>query len=211
MKSATGGVTSSGAGASRSGVLALRIAAVLLAITTLSGIASAAGPDDAAAPQTAPIKAKWMTRKLHYIYQGFTAHYTCDGLQEEITSILKKLGARNDLTVRRIGCTRLEGPEPSPGVDATFSVLVPAEGADAGAGDSQIVMARWEHVTLQGSTPLNSDDPGCELIEEAKKKFLPLFTTQNLKFSSDCFPHTASIASTRLSVDVLRPVKPAGR
>jgi hypothetical protein len=68
-------------------------------------------------------------------------------------------------------------------------------------------MARWETVILQGSTPVRSDAPGCELIEDAKKTFLPLFTTRNLKFSSDCFPHAASIASSRLSVDVLRPVK----
>jgi len=226
----------------------------VLASTLPAGVAPAAEPGDAAS-QAAPIKAKWVTRKLHYIYQGFTAHYSCDGLQEEITGILKKLGARNDLKVRRIGCTRLEGPEPFPGVDATFEVLVPADSVDQasagqrtgqggagqrgggqrgggqrgggqrgggqggqggasqgdahqGAADSQVVMARWQNVTLQGSTPLRSNAPGCELVEQAKKTFLPLFTTRDVKFSSDCFPHSASIASTRLSADVLLPVKP---
>jgi hypothetical protein len=146
-------------------------------------------------------------RKLHYIYQGFTAHYSCDGLQEEVTAILEKLGARKDLEVRRIGCVRLEGPEPSPGVDASFSVLVPAEDADQGAKDSQVVMAGWEHVTLQGSTPVHSDAPGCELIEDAKKTFISLFTTRNVNYSSDCFPHATSISSARLSLEVLRPIK----
>lgn len=69
-------------------------------------------------------------------------------------------------------------------------------------------MARWQNVTLQGSTPVRSNAPACELVEEVKKIFLPLFTTRDVQFSSDCFPHTASIASTRLSADVLLPVKP---
>src|SRR6185437_15057076 len=134
MKPDTGSVTSSGNRPARRHGLALRMAAVLLAIAPLAAVAAAAEPGDAA-PQAAPIKAKWVTRKLNYIYQGFTAHYSCDGLQEEITGILKKLGARNDLKVRRIGCTRLEGPEPFPGVDATFEVLVPADSVDqASAG-----------------------------------------------------------------------------
>lgn len=186
--------------------LAASIAAALLASALPARFAPAAEPSEASS-QAVPIKAKWVTRKLNYIYQGFTAHYTCDGLQGEVTSILKKLGAGEDLSVRRIGCTRLEGPEPSPGVNATFSVLVPADSAEQAAPDSKVVMARWESVTLQGSTPLRSNAPGCELIEDAKKRFLPLFTTQNVKFSSDCFPHTASISSSRLSVDVLRPLK----
>jgi hypothetical protein len=210
MKPRTGCVTCSGVRPSRGRALAARMAAVLLATTLLSGVAAAAEPSDAAAPPT-PVKAKWVTRKLHYIYQGFTAHYSCDGLQGEVTGILEKLGAGSDLKVRRIGCTRLEGPEAFPGVDATFSVLVPAEGAGQGAADSQLVMARWVNVTLQGSTSVRSDAPGCELIEEAKKRFLPLFTTRAVQFSSDCFPHSASISSSRLSADVLLPVKPAAR
>jgi hypothetical protein len=205
MKPDTGRVTCRGV-RPRGPALAVRMAAVLLTSTLLSGLTPAAQPS-AAASQDAPIKAKWVTRKLHYIYQGFTARYSCDGLQGEITSILKKLGARKDLVVKEVGCTRLEGPEPFPGVDATFSVLVPADAAEQAAPDSQPVTARWENVTLQGSTPQRSNAPGCELIEAAKKTFLPLFTTQDLKFSSDCFPHTSSISSARLSVDVLRPVK----
>jgi hypothetical protein len=213
MKRDTGRVTCRGVRPSRGRALAVRMAAVLFASTLISGVTSAAQPSGAAAQPTdaasqdAPIKAKWVTRKLHYIYQGFTARYSCDGLQGEVTSILEKLGARKDLVVKRIGCTRLEGPEPFPGVDATFSVLVPADAAEQAAPDSQPVTARWENVTLQGSTPQRSNAPGCELIEAAKKTFLPLFTTQDLKFSSDCFPHTSSISSARLSVDVLRPVK----
>jgi hypothetical protein len=197
-------VTSRDVRPSRSLALGVRLAAALLASTLLAGLAAAAEPSDSSA-QAAPIKAKWVTRNLRYIYQGFTAHYSCDGLQGEITRILEKLGARSDLVVKRYGCTRLEGPEPSPGVDATFSVLVPARDNDK--GDEQLVTAQWESVTLQGSTPFRSDAPGCELIEEANKRFLPLFTTRNVMFSSDCFPHAASISSARLSADVLRPVK----
>jgi hypothetical protein len=188
-------------------VASYRIRLTLGLITTLLAAVAVGAPSDDAAAEGASVSAKWVPRKLHYVYQGFTAHYSCDGLQEQVKQILQKLGA-SDLNVRRSGCTRLEGPEPFPGVNATFSVLEPATVAAKGAANSQEVAARWETVTLDASTPTRDNAGGCELIEQVKKEFLPLFATRNLQFSSDCFPHTASLVGAHLSVEVLRPVKP---
>ncbi len=185
------------------------IVPVLLTSTLIAGSAAAAEPADSS-PQSAPISAKWVNRKLHYVYQGFTAHYSCDGLQDAVKRILLQLGARaSDLVVKRSGCTRLEGPEPSPGVNATFSVLEPAGSGDKGAANSQDVAARWENVTIEASTPTRDNSGGCELIQDVKKQFLPLFATRDLKYVSDCFPHTESLVGADIKVDVLRPIKSA--
>jgi len=187
-----------------------RLARLVLsgALIVGSAAAVAAGPDDQSAQTETSIAANWTPRKLHLTYMGFTAHYSCDGLREQMKSILRQLGAREDLVVKPSGCTRLQGPEPFPGLDATFSVLEPAGGGGQGAGDARAVAARWEKVTLNSDTPRRDAAGGCELIEQVKKHVLPLFATRNLIYSSDCFPHAESLAGARLSVEVLLPVKP---
>lgn len=178
---------------------------LFLAGTLITGSAPAAESDVAA---SAPVTAKWVSRKLQYTYQGFTAHYSCDGLQGSVKRILLQLGARPDLVVKSSGCIRLEGPEPSPGVNVTFSVLEPADNAGKDAANSPDVAARWESVNIRASTPTRDNAGGCELIQDVKKRFLPLFATRNVKYSSDCFPHTQSLNGADLSLEVLRPVKP---
>lgn len=192
--------------APRNGVRLSRVLVpVLLASSLIAGSAPAAESDAAA---SAPVTAKWVSRKLHYVYQGFTAHYSCDGLQASVKRILLQLGARPDLVVKPSGCVRLEGPEPSPGVNVTLSVLEPADSADKDAANSPEVAARWENVAIQASTPTRDNSGGCELIQDVKKQFLPLFATRNLKYTSDCFPHTESLVGADLHLEVLRPLKP---
>jgi hypothetical protein len=120
--------------------------------------------------------------------------------------ILQQLGAGDDLVVKSRGCTRLVGPEPFPGVDATFSVLEPAGARDQGAVNFPVA-GRWDTVSLDSDTTRRTNAGSCELIEQVKKRVLPLFSTRNVDFSSDCFPHTDSLVGARLSVEVLRPDK----
>jgi hypothetical protein len=177
------------------------------ALTVGPAGAVAAGSSDQPAESATP--AKWAPRKLHFSYVAYTAYYSCDGFRDQVKSILQQLGAGDDLVVKSRGCTRLEGPEPFPGVDATFSVLEPAGGAGyQGAANSQNVAARWDSVTINSDTTRRTNEGACELIEQVKKWVLPLFTTRNLSFSSDCFPHTTTLAGARMSVEVLRPVTP---
>ncbi len=182
---------------------------LLSALIFSSAAAIAAGPGSPSTPTATSTSATWSPRKLNFTYQGFTASYSCDGLQDEMKAILQRLGASKDLIVKSRGCTRFQGPESFPGVEATFSVLEPAEGADPGAANSQNVAAHWDKVTLDSDTPGRSNDGQCELIEQVKKYVLPLFKTRNLTYSSDCFPHADSLSGARLSVEVLRPVKSA--
>jgi hypothetical protein len=189
---------------------ALPVARLVLAIGLIVGSAAAVADEanDQSADTSAPTSAKWAARKLHFTYMGFTSHYSCDGLRGQMTSILQELGVRDDLVVKSTGCTRFEGPEEFPGVDATFSVLVPAGSSEKGAAGSPAVAARWETVTLDSDATRRTGQGECELIEQVKQYVLPLFTTRNLSYSTHCFPHSDSLAGARLSVEVLRPVKP---
>jgi hypothetical protein len=182
-----------------SGLAALKaraVAPVLLAgLIVGSGGAIAAESTDSSAQTAAPTPAKWVSHKLRFMYSAIspsskTTYYSCDALQAQITSILRELGARNDLVVTPIGCVRPGGPEMFPGVDATFSVLEPAENGTEGSSHSQEVAARWDKVTLSPSA-------SCALITQVKQRILPLFATRNV--TPDCSP--------RSSVEVLRPIE----
>lgn len=199
-------VIDSRSAATRRVASARTLARVLLSGTLIVGSAAAVAAGTTGQTAEAATAAKWESRQLHFSYVGTTAHYSCDGLREQIKAILQRLGASADLVVKASGCVRLAGPEPFPGVEATFSVLESA-GADQAAAGSKDVTARWDKVTLDSDVPGRTGAGQCELIEQVKKQVLPLFTTRNLSYSDQCSPHSESLSGARLSVEVLRPVK----
>ena len=167
------------------------IALVMLASSLLFVSLSAVGADESSA---APLAAKWVPRKVHFMYtpvtpSNVTTYYSCDKLQAQMTTILKQLGAR-DAVVEPFGCATNGGAERFAGVDATFSVLEPAGSSDQAAVSSDSVDAHWDKVTLRSGA-------SCDLIEQVKREILPLFSTRNP--SSGCSP--------RFNVEVLRAVK----
>jgi len=152
-----------------------------------AGAASLAGN----APASAVANARWVPRTIHFMYSAVgasseTTFYSCDRLQGLVTEILSRLGAR-DTTVKPFGCFTNGGPEKFPGVDATFSALVPANGGDQ--SESPKVAARWQKVTLNA-------EGSCALLEQVRRRILPLFATRNP--GSGCSP--------AFSVEVLQPV-----
>ena len=151
-----------------------------------------------------PVQAAWMTRHVEFVYQSFTTHYTCSGLRSQIVHMLTKLGAR-DLKVHTVGCVRIMGPEPSPGVDVTMQVLVPAARAATGAPH---VEAHWRKVVLlSGMADLN-EAGDCDLAEQFHHTFLPAFTARNVVLHASCVPHQIDLG-TYLSAEVLFPDPPA--
>ena len=158
------------------------------------------------------LSAVWVPRKVQFIYQGFTTRYSCDGLRDEIESMLSKLGAQ-DLKVREVPCTSMPGvPSPFPGVTVTMRVLVPASSAEASKAKEQgaPVQAHWKNVVLMPTNAPFDEQGKCELIEQFKETFLPLFTTRNIKYGSTCIPHQITLG-THLSAEVLMPPAKAGK
>lgn len=122
-----------------------------------------------------------------------------------------RCGDSSDLHVQESGCTRADGgPEPFPGVEATFSVLAPAASTREKSAASAPVDAHWQTVELKLDADSVEQAGQCELLEQIKKEILPLFATRNVEFTDSCFPHELTLG-VRLRVQVLKPLqKPAG-
>ena len=168
-----------------------------------AGALLAAVPALAAPPDSVP--SVWVPKHVQFIYQGFTSHYSCGGLQDQIRDMLQKLGAR-DLRVQQMGCVRPEGPTEFPGVNVTMSVLVPASSAEASKAKSAgaPVQAEWKEVVLMPVNAGYNEEGDCELIEQFKQTFLPLFTTRKIDYGSTCVPYQLTLG-THLSAQVLVP------
>jgi hypothetical protein len=119
--------------------------------------------------------------------------------------MLEKLDAQ-DLKVRQFGCVRPSGPTLFPGVQVDMRVLVPKSSADAGKDKqaSSPVQAEWRNVVLMPENASYDEQGDCELIEQFKETFLPLFATRNVKYGSTCVPHEITLG-THLSAEVLMP------
>jgi hypothetical protein len=179
-----------------------RLLLVFAAACTLAG-ASRTHAEDAA------VQATWTPKKLHFTFMGFTAHYSCDGLNDKLRKILLDLGARPDLKLLSTGCSGGFGrPSPFPGVSATLQVLEPI-GDQPPAPDTKIVSAHWKTVVVAPrGEPLDAAGD-CELTEQIKQLILPLFSTRNIEYSSTCIPKQLQVGATKLKADVLVADPPA--
>jgi hypothetical protein len=192
---------------------AIAVRMTLLAVAAF-GIGAARAEDTAGVPalSVAPPASHWVERKLDYSYMGFTTKYSCDGLRDNVRQVLLALGARRkDLKIQSTGCTRLNGaPEPFPGVVAHFWVLVPVTPDDIGkVGETSAHPTQWKTVNLARMQQFRFDQGQCELLEQMRNKALPLFTSRNLLYHSNCVPHQISVGDTQFSVDVLTPAPAA--
>jgi hypothetical protein len=161
------------------------------------------------------VSAQWTPKELRFVYQGFTTHYSCDGLRDKVRRALLDLGARSDLTVRQSGCSGAAGrPDPFPAVRIKMQVLKASDPAVAPPADQQPVAAHWQKIDLKLNRDALAESGDCELLEQIKQSLLPLFAARNVEYSSNCVPHQLSPGGTRLSAEVLMadaPVAPAAK
>jgi hypothetical protein len=150
--------------------------------------------------------AVWVHKEFQYTYQGFTTHYSCDGLRDKVRQILLQFGARkDDLKVYDFGCASPSGrPDRFPSVSVKMSVLVPAGSAGAdGAGPE--LPSHWQPVRLKLDQSSLAEAGECELVEQVKSKVLPLFSTRNVDLQNFCIPHQLDPGGTHLVAEVLMP------
>jgi hypothetical protein len=156
---------------------------------------------DTAATPTDAQSAVWTTKELTFVFMGFTAHYSCDGLRDKIQHVLGELGARSGFKVDFYGCSSPYGtPDPFPGVRIRMQVLQPA----ASDKSAEAVGAHWQRVDLHLDKDPVWEASDCELLEQIKQKILPLFATRQVDFASNCVPHQASLG-THLAAELLFP------
>jgi hypothetical protein len=184
---------------------AVQAAAAAVLTFLLSGAAVAATAKSTPPAQSAEPEgyAVWTPKELRFVYQGFTSKYSCDGLRDKVRAILLKLGARKDLQVTPTPCSGSLGtPTPFPGVTIKMNVLESANGKEYDAATPP-VPARWKTVDLTASRDPLDAAGDCELIEQIKTRILPLFTTRDVNYSSNCIPYQLTVGGTRLKAEVL--------
>ena len=88
-----------------------------------------------------PVAAVWQSRKLSFSYSSATTVFSCSALASRVASILRALGARDDLKVKATGCSESITPPPSPvnpgGVNSRREVSDPFR--DQGTYGHQVV------------------------------------------------------------------------
>lgn len=152
--------------------------------TLLSSVPVAASAQDA-------VLAAWKRNQVEFTYMGFTTLYTCDGLKGKVKSLLRHLGARDDMQVTMSGCEFQPGDIARlPRVRLDFHVPVPRESGTRDAGLP--VPAEWKTLVIKRDEPRNLDVGDCELVEQFRDHVLPAFATRQLTGQLSCVPHQLS-------------------
>jgi hypothetical protein len=152
------------------------------------------------------ISGTWEHRHVTFSYYGITSLYSCSGLETNIGSLLRHLGARKDVKVNARGCPHgYDAPSRNAIIDLDFYTLVPS--SDATAAD--VVQAHWAPVVVNSSHPYFMGRGDCELIDEMKDVISKNFSFQDLKYRADCVPHEVNIDDFGIKAQVLRALPAA--
>jgi hypothetical protein len=169
----------------------------LISLLMLAGAATAVAADGA------PTNATWQSHTAKFHYYGFTTHYTCDGLEDKVKTILVHLGARTDAKVHATGCVNgPNAPSPFAWIDATFSTVA----ASSSATGADVVQAQWVDFQIAPRRPFDMGDGECELMDQMKDVITRNFALQDLSYRTSCTPHQISTADYGIKGRVLRPV-----
>jgi hypothetical protein len=157
---------------------------------------------DADSSGAAVVSGTWAHHKASFNYYGITSLYSCSGLETNVRSLLKHLGARKDLSVRAYGCPGgYDAPSRTAIVDVDFYSLAPS--AVAAANN---VAARWTPVEVSANRPYFIGHGDCELIDEMKDIVSKNFSLRDLNYRTDCVPHEVNINDFSVKAEVLKPL-----
>ena len=176
-----------------------RASGLMFTCALLVGPAMAAA--SASSDLAAATPAQWHAQKLEFTYSGFTAFYTCEGLESKVRDILLTFGARKDAKVHALGCDRAQDkPNKVAWVQAEFSSLAPT--ADASASDN--VPAVWDKVQLAPNHPNNMGMGECELVDQMRPMLEKGFALRNTNYQTSCVPKQISVGDYNVKAEVLR-------
>jgi len=182
------------------------IAACGLLVAPSAGTAAATSTAADATAAATPAPAHWRTQKIDLTYSGFTAAYSCDGIEGKVKEILLSFGARKDVKVKARGCEQTynqmmtRAPSRMSFVDTEFTTLVP--GADPAGGET--VQASWGKVQLAPGRPIFMGTGECELVDELRPLLEKGFTLRAVEYRTDCVPRHVSVADYNVRAEVLQ-------
>jgi len=182
----------------------------VLGAMAVLGIMSFGSPSTCLAAETADgaaadrVTGAWQHHAGTINYIGFTALYTCDGLEDRVRLILLHLGARKDMKVSARGCTGPDTPSQTAWVDADFYTLAPV----GAAGGSGAVKAQWTAVEVTPRHPNFMGDGDCELIQGMKDLITKNFSLRDIEYRTSCTPNYFTLDGFAIKGQALRAVPP---
>jgi hypothetical protein len=184
--------------------IALGAILVLGAVSSLRTPAAAAS-ESGDAPSGDIVAGAWQHHKVKFDYVGFTALFTCDGLEDHVRAVLLHIGARKDVKVTATGCPGPIGaPSRNAWVSADFYTLAPV--ADAGLAGT--VKARWTPLEVTPRRPQFMGEGDCELIQGMKDVITQSFSLRDVEYRTSCFPNELSFDGFAIKGQALRAVSP---
>lgn len=198
-----------------------RLARVVACILTMSVATARAGdlPD---------VEAVWKSQRIVFVYGSAGRYYPCSMLEYKIKMILRRLGAREQLEVRRDGCRDLAA-------QARFEVLIESPVAatvenirditDYGSEEELIARARgmqlpsagelprfpaaWESISFHRDRHLHLDSGDCALVQQLRHQIMPRMSVQVTRDlnAAECSQGRDSLTEPRLVVLALVPAR----
>ena len=204
---------------------------VLAALSLLAAptIGAEAPVVETVAGATPAVMAVWVEQKINFNYVGFTAHYSCDGLKNKVSSILKEVGARPGFKVTARACLNpRHGAEWTPMLNLVVATprqatpeLLAQLAQDASRRELAAKAARNPGLAVETTaefpartrrvdfrdSPIGLVQAGdCELVEQLRDQvFVPLGATI-VHSRMNCVPHQLGVGIVNLSIEVLEPV-----
>jgi hypothetical protein len=183
----------------------LFLASMIAVLVAFGGISSGSAASAATAePSGQAVTGAWQHHHVNFSYYGITALYSCDGLENNIRSLLLHLGARKDAKVSARGCPN--GPS-VPGhnaiIDTDFYTLSPSSDANG------TVQAQWMPVLVSPTHPYFMSHGDCELIDEMKDLISKNFSLRAVDYRTDCVPHQVNIDDFSIKAQALKELAPS--
>jgi hypothetical protein len=172
-----------------------------------------------------PIEAVWKPQRITFVYSGHTTHYTCHTLEQKLKSVLKTLGAHEDIAIDRTSCSDFTGAvlhvEFRSPVAASIENIRLITTYDAeevlaarlkrqtlpSAEDLPRFSAVYQEVSFARDRQLKIKASDCEFVEHVRRQLLPSLDVQVVTSRIFCTPGYPNITPPRLIVSVLLPTQ----
>ena len=181
---------------------------MVLSLAACLPLAAGAAADESSLPGV------WQRHEYPLAFDGFTSHYSCDGIAQKVKLLLRAAGARDDLRVTGSCSSPLGAPSRIAIARATFYTLAEpgaaATSPPAGAAPSAAVPERapgtWKAVEFRDGVPRGLEMGDCELVDQFDRELLPFFTTRRHESHMACVPHTYQLGAISLRFESFAPL-----
>jgi hypothetical protein len=148
-------------------------------------------------PTAEPVEAVWRPLRVEFIYRSQGQFYRCELLEYKIKGILRELGAREPLELRRLSCSDFAGfarfevlmESPVIATEENIRAITSYQSEDIliarvkgvelpSSADLQRFPAVWELVRLRHMRSPMLQDTDCALVQQLRRQVLPKMSIQ---------------------------------